>query len=120
MYKLLTQEEREFLSIIEPYRTYDSEEKLLPSTPTEIKEIWCLFRIKGVLEDCDGYIPSDMYKVKKLYCQLKNISGEDYDIFYKSLNCEKIENMFNESIEKFIKERFPKRMHSTTNIISTI
>ena len=76
MRKILSQEEKKFLSIIEPYRDYNS--VIAEDTPSYIKDLWCVFRIMATKEDCEGftYIPPDFEKVKVLYCSLKNISFE--------------------------------------------
>ena len=104
MYRILSQEERDFLSIIKPYQIYNSGVEMLPNTPKDIKDLWCLFRIKAVKEDVDGYVPLDMNNIKELYCSLHNISYEQYDDFLKALTCEQAEKLFNEKINEIIRK----------------
>ena len=104
MYKILSQEERDFLSIIKPYTFYDYGEKLSSKTPDNIKDLYCLFRIKGVKEDPDGYVSPDMRDIKELYCSLHSISYQQYDDFFENLNLQKIRKLFNEKVKEIIQE----------------
>jgi len=110
--KILSQEEKKFLSIIKPYRDYNS--VIAEDTPSYIKDLWCVFRIMAAKEDCEGftYIPPDFEKVKVLYCSLKNISFEEFDNLFNKLTYEEAEKIFKEKTREIEQIKRCERFYS--------
>ncbi len=111
MFKTLSQEDREFLSILESYGYGDIES--IVDAPSYIMELWCAFAIKVAKEDSEILIHNlfDYDKIKTWHCVLNNITFEQFNNYYNDLTYKEAERIYKEKILKFKQFKRCERFH---------